>query len=172
MGLLTKKKKIIAAAISEFAKDGFEKASMDTIALKAKVAKGTVFYHFKSKNELFEEIVLEGQKRLEEKMIREVNGLKNNRDRLLKIIEIEIEFIKKYRDLFLVYIGDVAKKEMSLNVLNKVLSDGIKSKEFRKDLNVKMAAISIFWMTAMVLLNMEKPKTVDIEKMILVGILK
>ena len=63
--LKNKKEKIILAAISEFAKDGFEKASIDAIALKAKVAKGTVFYHFKSKNELFEEIVAEGQERLE-----------------------------------------------------------------------------------------------------------
>jgi AcrR family transcriptional regulator len=45
---MDKKNKIIVAAISEFAKNGFEKASMDAVALKAKVAKGTIFYHFKS----------------------------------------------------------------------------------------------------------------------------
>ena len=64
MLLKNKKGKIILAAISEFARDGFEKASIDAIALRAKVAKGTVFYHFKSKNELFEEIVSEAHRKI------------------------------------------------------------------------------------------------------------
>lgn len=172
MGLLTKKKKIIAAAISEFAKDGFEKASMETIALKAKVAKGTVFYHFRSKNELFEEIVIEGQTMLDKKISKEILGLKSNKDKLRKIIEIEAEFIKKYRDLFLVYLGDVVKRKISLEVINKVLNEGIKKGEFRKKLDTETAAMSLFWATAMVCLNSDKNKTNELEEIIFSGIEK
>lgn len=170
MGLLTKKKKIILAAINEFAKDGFEKASMDKIALKAKVAKGTVFYHFKSKNELFEEIVAEGQKSLENKMIKEIAKVKTNQRKIEKIIEIEVNFIKRYRDLFVVYLGDVVKKKISLEVINSVLRDGISKGEFRKDINVEIISTSLFWMTAMVSLNSKEIKFEDLKKIILFGI--
>jgi len=171
MGIITKKKKIILAAIAEFAKDGFEKASMDTVALKAKVAKGTVFYHFKSKMELFEEIVAEGQKSLEKKMTREIGGIKTNKEKIEKIVEIEVDFIKKYRNLFLVYLGDVVKKPLSLKIINSVLNNGIKAREFRKNLNTETAAISLFWMTAMVSLNLKDTETKEIQRMVLGGIL-
>lgn len=170
MGIITKKKKIILAAIAEFAKDGFEKASMDTVALKAKVAKGTVFYHFKSKTELFEEIVAEGQKSLEDKIFREIQGIKTNKEKIEKIVKIEVNFIKKYRNLFLVYLGDVVRKPLSLKVINSVLNEGVKAGEFRKNLDVETAAISLFWMTAMVSLNLKDTETKEIQRIILEGI--
>jgi AcrR family transcriptional regulator len=171
MGIITKKKKIILAAITEFAKDGFEKASMDTVALRAKVAKGTVFYHFKSKTELFEEIVAEGQKSLEEKIIKEIKGIATNRGKIEKIVEIEVNFIKKYRDLFLVYLDDVVKKPLSMAVINSVLEKGVKSGEFRKKMDVETAAMSLFWMTAMVSLNLKNVESKEIQKIVLNGIL-
>ena len=170
MGIITKKKKIILAAIAEFAKDGFEKASMDTVALKAKVAKGTVFYHFKSKTELFEEIVAEGQKSLEDKIFREIEGIKTNKEKIEKIVKIEVNFIKKYRNLFLVYLGDVVRKPLSLKVINSVLNEGVKAGEFRKNLDVETAAMSLFWMTAMVSLNLKDTETKEIQRIILEGI--
>jgi len=170
MGIITKKKKIILAAIAEFAKDGFEKASMDTVALKAKVAKGTVFYHFKSKTELFEEIVAEGQKSLEDKIFREIQGIKTNKEKIEKIVKIEVNFIKKYRNLFLVYLGDVVRKPLSLKVINSVLNEGVKAGEFRKNLDVETAAMSLFWMTAMVSLNLKDTETKEIQRIILEGI--
>lgn len=44
--------KIIEAAMSLFASEGFENASVQDIADKAGVAAGTIIYHFKSKNNL------------------------------------------------------------------------------------------------------------------------
>lgn len=167
---MDKKNKIIVAAISEFAKNGFEKASMDAIALKAKVAKGTIFYHFRSKDVLFAGIVEEGHKRLEEKMIRETNKLNNNTDKIKKIIEIEIGFIKKYRDLFLVYLEDVVKKSISFEVIKKCLNEGKENGEFRKDMEVEIVALSIFWSTAMVCLNHKKNNVKEIGQLVLKGI--
>lgn len=40
---------ILDAAIDRFVADGFEGTSMDSIALAAGVAKGTLYYHYKSK---------------------------------------------------------------------------------------------------------------------------
>ena len=159
MSTLSKRKKIVLAAIAEFAINGFDKASMEAVALKAKVAKGTVFYHFKSKTELFEEIVVEGQKSLENKISLEIRDIKTNEEKIKTIIKIEVDFIKKYRNLFLVYLGYISRKPLSLKIINSVLSSGVKSGEFRKNLNVEISAMSLFWMTAMVSLNLKNIKT-------------
>ncbi len=50
-------KKIIEVASGLFAKYGFRKTSMDEIAKIARKAKGSLYYHFESKEELFKEVV-------------------------------------------------------------------------------------------------------------------
>lgn len=173
MGLLSsKKEKIILAAISEFAKDGFEKASIDAIALKAKVAKGTVFYHFKTKQELFEEIVSEGQKKFGMVIERKTKGMASEQSKIEKVIELEIDFIEKYRDLFSIYLDDTIKKVVSFEIIENILAAGIKKGEFRRDLETKTVAIAIFWLTAMTCLNTKKVKVKQIKDLVLKGITK
>lgn len=58
-----KRHDIVAAAIAAFAEQGFDNASMDSISTRAAVSKRTVYNHFASKDQLFEEIV----RRLREK---------------------------------------------------------------------------------------------------------
>jgi AcrR family transcriptional regulator len=48
---------ILAAGLAVFAAQGFAATKLDDVAAKAKVAKGTIYLHFKDKQELFEEIV-------------------------------------------------------------------------------------------------------------------
>ena len=48
---------IIDAALDEFAARGFAAARLDDIARRAKVAKGTIYVHFRDKESLFEELV-------------------------------------------------------------------------------------------------------------------
>ena len=51
------RKKILEVAAMLFEKYGFHKTSMDEIARTAKKAKGSLYYHFSSKEELFTEVV-------------------------------------------------------------------------------------------------------------------
>ena len=55
---------IITAAVALIADQGFTATSVDDIAAAAGVAKGSVFYIFGSKNEMFETIITEGVGRL------------------------------------------------------------------------------------------------------------
>lgn len=60
-------KKILEVASKLFARYGFHKTSMDEIARVARKAKGSIYYHFTSKEDLFTEIVsLEFEKLKEE----------------------------------------------------------------------------------------------------------
>ncbi|MGK0466517.1 MAG: TetR/AcrR family transcriptional regulator [Clostridium sp.] len=50
---LEKQEKILEASISEFADNGFEKASTNEIVKKAGISKGILFHYFKNKKNLF-----------------------------------------------------------------------------------------------------------------------
>ncbi|MCK5399504.1 TetR/AcrR family transcriptional regulator [bacterium] len=50
---MTTKEKIIKIALELFSQHGFENVSMDMIKDAAKIAKGTLYYHFASKDALF-----------------------------------------------------------------------------------------------------------------------
>jgi len=50
--------KILSVASKLFSRYGFHKTSMDEIAKTARKAKGSLYYHFASKEDLFKEIVL------------------------------------------------------------------------------------------------------------------
>ena len=57
MALDDTRKKILSVASKLFSKFGFHKTSMDEIAKIARKAKGSLYYHFASKEELFKEVV-------------------------------------------------------------------------------------------------------------------
>lgn len=48
---------ILAAALDVFAEQGYAAARLDDVAAKAGVAKGTLYLHFESKQDLFEKLV-------------------------------------------------------------------------------------------------------------------
>lgn len=52
-----RKKELIKIAYQLFITKGYENTSVDEIIAKAKVAKGTYYYHFESKEQMLEEVV-------------------------------------------------------------------------------------------------------------------
>jgi AcrR family transcriptional regulator len=48
---------ILAAALDEFSKRGFEAARLDDVARRAGVAKGTIYLYFRDKESLFQELI-------------------------------------------------------------------------------------------------------------------
>lgn len=57
MSLNQTRDKIVSVADMLFRKFGFQKTSMDEIAKTSRKAKGSLYYHFSSKEELFREVV-------------------------------------------------------------------------------------------------------------------
>lgn len=60
--------KVVQAAVRVFAEKGYYEASMDEIAAEAQVAKGTLYYHFDSKAELFKAVVRDGLQWLKDRI--------------------------------------------------------------------------------------------------------
>ena len=86
---------IFKAAIEVFAESGFDQAKMDDIAKAAGVAKGTIYYHFKSKEELFVGLMNEGVQKLIDSAQRNVDLHESPTDQLLALVENQVHFYCK-----------------------------------------------------------------------------
>ena len=61
---------IVKKAVRIFAKKGYENTSMDDIAERAKVAKGTLYYYFPSKEDLYHQVMVRTLKDIFEEFAR------------------------------------------------------------------------------------------------------
>lgn len=69
-----RKNQILDAAIDVFAKDGYEKANTENIALMANLGKGTLYRYFKSKETLFLSVVKRNLQMIAESVSTSINN--------------------------------------------------------------------------------------------------
>jgi AcrR family transcriptional regulator len=79
------RKKIIISAARIFSRYGFKKTTMDEIAHEIKMGKSSIYYYFKSKEQIFEAVVLN-----------EANILRNELTSAIKSVESPIGKLEKY----------------------------------------------------------------------------
>jgi len=79
------RKKIIISSGQIFSRFGFKKTTMDEIAKALKIGKSSVYYYFKSKEEIFEAVVLY-----------EANILRNELTTAIKSVESPVDKMKNY----------------------------------------------------------------------------
>ncbi len=95
---------IIKVADRLFSRFGFHKTSMDEIAKIARKAKGSLYYHFASKEELFKEVVS-----------KEINKLKHTLSNIIEDPDLDAsEKIKKYLVDRMVVLNDSANYHETL----------------------------------------------------------
>ena len=115
----TKTRNIFNAAVDVFSERGFEKATMDEIAAKAKVAKGTIYYHFNSKEDLFVFLVEEGTKLLGESVLSKLPTEASATEQLRVIIREQLIFFQEYRDFCII-------------ILREAWGEDTRQREFRR----------------------------------------
>lgn len=112
---------IFQAAIDIFSDRGFDKATMDDIAARANVAKGTIYYHFKSKEELFLFLVEEGIDLLQESVNDQIVSEMRGKDKLLAALHQQIEFFGQYRDFCIIMLREAWGAEQRQKEFRKML---------------------------------------------------
>lgn len=148
---LARKTEITNAAERIFFKKGFENSTMDDIAKEAEFTKKTIYSYFKSKEELYFEIMLSAFNILNElfdKVVSE-NSKSSEIEKISKFGKAFIEFSRKYPGYFKA-ISDYENKDFdfqvdddncivkkcyiagqhSLEILNDCIVSGIKKGEF------------------------------------------
>ncbi|PKL30916.1 hypothetical protein CVV43_04915 [Candidatus Saccharibacteria bacterium HGW-Saccharibacteria-1] len=155
-----KKNSILASATKVFAKEGYDNASVDEIALQANVAKGTFYYHFKSKEDLFISLISAGTDKLSEQMSDAADKYSNPIDKVGVIVESQYKFFSDNNDLCRVLLSEIwrfeskwkqkyePKRDKYIYTMEQTIIQGQHNNVFDKDINPKLASIAIFGLTA------------------------
>ena len=101
------KRKIFETSMKLFAEKGYESTSIEEITATVGVAKGTLYYHFSSKEEIFNFLVEEGMKLLKNSIQIKTAKLDNSIDKIKAIILIQIKVIKKYENLITIVLSQI-----------------------------------------------------------------
>ncbi len=94
------KARVLEAALEVFSQKGFHPATMDEIAEKAGVGKGTLYRHFETKEKLFAELVRLRLEELEENALAVIDGNDDVLTMISKYIRIYFEFFDRNQRLY------------------------------------------------------------------------
>ncbi|MBA4494159.1 TetR/AcrR family transcriptional regulator [Paenactinomyces guangxiensis] len=168
---------IFQAAVEVFAESGFDQAKMDEIAQAAGVAKGTIYYHFKSKEELFVGLMNEGMEKLSDCVRRGIALKKSPSEQLEALLHAHILFFVKNGKLAKLLLNEAfgtkerqrqfrTKIREYLNLIESVLQQGIEQGEFQMAHPREMAS-AIFGAASVVVLqkiySLEENQSEEIE---------
>jgi AcrR family transcriptional regulator len=106
------KRTIFEAAIKEFSQNGYSGATMDSIAVSAGVAKGTLYYHFKSKEEIFKYIITEGMELINEEVQNAADREEDILNKLRAICRVQLNLVYVNRDFFKVVMSQLWGQEI------------------------------------------------------------
>jgi AcrR family transcriptional regulator len=90
-----KVQRIIDAAFQLFAERPFHEVRMDDIAERAKVSKGTLYLHFKDKDDLYRALILEGLKGLATRLEECSSGTAEPEEELLELNRQSIRYLER-----------------------------------------------------------------------------
>jgi TetR/AcrR family transcriptional regulator, fatty acid metabolism regulator protein len=154
--LNNKRERILNAAIKAFSSQGFYRTRITDIARAAKVADGTVYLYFESKEQLLAAIFNESMKSFMDMGQKEVLAVEDVEERLLLLLKLHLENIGKDRELATVFqvemrhsahfMKETSRAELReyLMGIQQIIEQGKDSGRFRDDLDSWFAAKSIF----------------------------
>lgn len=94
--------KIIEAAVQVFSESGYHKSSVDDIAKRAGVAKGSIYYHFQDKAVLFTSVVEDSIDWIVSKLDTYVKDDMNEKDVVRQIVKLMVQVYGEYPSLCLI----------------------------------------------------------------------
>jgi AcrR family transcriptional regulator len=158
------RQRLFEAAVELIAEQGFSATTVDDIALRAKVAKGTVYYNFASKTALFEELLRHGIGLLTDEFRAAVAGLPP-REAVAALVRAQLEYIRRYRAFAQLLLSEMWRtnrewqqtlkllREEAVGVIADVLRAGVDSGDFAADLDVRLSSSALFGVGLVVALD-------------------
>ena len=162
------KRKIFEIAMKLFSEKGYEATSIEEITATVGVAKGTLYYHFSSKEEIFNFLVEEGMKLLKNSIEIKTSKCSNTKDKLKAIMLIQIKGIVKYESVLSIIFSQIYGNETRnqlcqdkvkeyITVIEKIIDEGIEKKELKK-CNSQFLAYTIFSLTSSLMMYKKQTK--------------
>jgi TetR/AcrR family fatty acid metabolism transcriptional regulator len=147
-----RRKQIIEAAMREFAKNGYHKTEVATIAQRAGVSKGTIYNYFENKEELLIGVIDDGFQSLSERMQEILSSSGDPIQKLSDTFKAYLAFFEtpeEFSQILLkeaVHIIPRVRGQYSghllehVEYLEKIIRDGI-AQEQLEDVDVRLAAL-------------------------------
>jgi len=95
-----RRRDILAAAIKVFGKKGFADTSVDDVAAAAKIAKGTLYLYFRSKEDIYTTAVQQAIREIQALIAERVTASRGVREKLAVAISIRLEFWIDHQSLY------------------------------------------------------------------------
>lgn len=162
------KRKIFETSMKLFAEKGYEATSIEEITATVGVAKGTLYYHFSSKEEIFNFLVEEGIKLLQNSIDIKTSKLDNYIDKIKAIVLIQIKIVNKYEDIITILLSQFWGSEERnkkckeqvyryINRIEEIVSEGIQKGQIKQG-NVKVISSEIYGLICSTLVYKIKQK--------------
>jgi len=147
---LMKKSDILEAAKKLFAEKGFSLTTVDEIAKESAFSKATIYHYFKSKGEIFMEIIKKEHQKVMDKIESIVNSEKKCEEKIKAVISYWLETYDLNRSFLSIFFSPEERqkiqREIGKNFINlmmgerekyrkqvgKIFAEGIKEGRFRK----------------------------------------
>jgi AcrR family transcriptional regulator len=157
---LQRRNAIIEAARHLFFEKGY-RTTMDEIADMAELSKGTLYLYFKSKDELYVSVIIEGFRILEKRMQDELSGAEGPEEKVRAILNAFVDHCLENREYFRItqyFLTEDARENTSdelIGAINtgsmrlleygaKAFREGMEAGIFRDDIDPIMASV-IAW---------------------------
>jgi AcrR family transcriptional regulator len=149
------RQRLYEAAVELIAEQGFSATTVDDIALHAGVAKGTVYYNFKSKTDLFEELLRHGVGLLTDAFREAVADLPP-REAVAALVRTQLEYIQRYRAFAQLLLSEMWRtnrdwqqtlillREQAIGVIAETLQAGVDSGDLPAELDVRVSSSALF----------------------------
>ncbi len=169
------KRKIFETSMKLFSQKGYDATSIEEITAITGVAKGTLYYHFSSKEEIFNFLVEEGMKLLKMSIEIKTSKCETTIDKLKAIVLIQLKGIKKYENILAIVMSQVWGNEPRnvlckekvieyINVIQKIIEEGFEKGDI-KQCNSEALACELFSLTCSTLIYRRKNEEFDIDKL-------
>lgn len=171
-----KRQHILDSALEVISKYGFRKTTVDDIASKAGVAKGTIYIYFQNKLDIFISIVEEKLTNLMMQIFEAVKTAPDASSKLLKAIKLLIDYHQSdtlFNQLVTenpevlgpVLLGIIKKYEKRvISFIEAILKEGIKEGSIEPNLDTEMTATILLRVNQAAILWIKTGDKLDVER--------
>ena len=101
------KKAIFNAAIKVFSIEGYDSATVEEIASEAGVAKGTLYYNFQGKEEIFKFVIDEGMKLIKNEVLDAIKDIDDPLKKLKISAKVQLRYVYNNKEFFRVIMSQI-----------------------------------------------------------------
>jgi AcrR family transcriptional regulator len=101
---------LLHAAVQVFGEHGFDCATMEQIAHRADVAKGTTYLYYRSKQSIYDAALSRGLAELDDRTREAIDRASSLHDAIPAFVTARTQYFLEHRDFFRMYVASVARQ--------------------------------------------------------------